>query len=112
MGNTLETTKESLVVSPNGQDFNHITAVAVENIEGDKTLHIMKDEISYFKFGNTGPGVKVIITFQSKHGDIWQEEYRFEHDDTFKRTHEVDHGNDIGTEVIWRQDDFEREGKE
>ncbi|MES2765504.1 MAG: hypothetical protein V4642_06545 [Bacteroidota bacterium] len=107
MGNTLETTKENLVISPNGQEFNHITSVAVENIEGDKTLHITKDNIRYFKFGNTGPGVKVIITFQSKLGDIWQEEYRFEHGDTFKRTHEVDHGNDIGTEVIWCDDAME-----
>lgn len=110
MGNTLETTKESLVISPNGQDRNCITAVAVENYESDKTIIIEKDKIQYMKFGNTGPGIKVIISFKSHHGDIWQEEYRFEHGETFKRTHEVDTANDVGTTVIWHDEKIEEQG--
>ncbi|HYF03043.1 MAG TPA: hypothetical protein VEC36_06690 [Patescibacteria group bacterium] len=110
MGNTLETTKESLVRSPNGQDRNCITAVAVENYERDKTIIIEKDNIKYHKFGNTGPGIKVILSFKSEHGDIWQEEYRFEYGETFKKTHEVDTANDVGTSVIWCDEDAETPG--
>jgi hypothetical protein len=110
MGNTLETTKEKLVISPNGQDRNCITAVAIENYESDKTIIIEKDKITQMKFGNTGPGIKVIISFKSEHGDVWQEEYRFEYGETFKKTHEVDSANDVGTTVIWSDESREDSG--
>jgi hypothetical protein len=110
MGNSIETSKKVLAISPNGQDQNFITSVVVENFESDKMIIIEKDKIMYKKFHNTGPGIKVIISFKSAHGDIWQEEYSFEHGETYRRTFEVDTANDVGTTVIWRDNRIEESG--